>query len=109
LQGYIDEALDELETLLKESELGDEHGIEESVFEISGSNTPIHYSNIMEAAMSDFSLLHNRPELAGDESTPMDMIQLNIREAIEQALYERLRDWIEEKEEEEMYSDEEGW
>jgi len=106
LQEYIDSAVEELNNLLEEVGLGDECWIEERLSGISDSNTPIHYSNIMEAAMSDFGLLHSRPDLACDESSPMDMIQLNIGEEIRQALYERFEEWKEEKEEEEMYGDE---
>jgi len=107
LQTCIDDAIVELETdHLADATLDEADAIQECIFEIADSNTPIYYSNIMECADSDYGLLHNRSDLATEEMSPMDAIQLNIFDRIEQALFERLNEWKEEQEEKEQEEEE---
>jgi len=107
LQTCIDDAIVELElNHLTDATLDDADAIQECIFEIADSNTPIYYSDIMECADSDYGLLHNHSDRAINEMSPMNAIQLNIFDRIEQALFERFNEWKEEQEEEEQEAEE---
>lgn len=99
LQQCIDDAVEELNRILEDIELCDVDGVEDTFFELADSHTPVYYANALECAESDFDLFLTRPDLAGEDTTPIKMIQLNIFERIEQALWARLEEWKEEQEE----------
>ena len=58
------------------------------IFEIADSSTPVYYSDMMQCANEDYSLMHKVPECRGEEGTPMRLLQLNIFDRISQELYE---------------------
>jgi len=105
LKLWIDYAVDDLNDLLEDAALEDADSLEEQIFGLADSNTPIYHSDILECASDDCNLFLTRPDLATEETIPIDMIQLNIFERIEQALWERFREWKEEQEEIELESD----
>ena len=106
LQTYIDDAIEELEKdHLADATLDDVEAIEDCICELADSNTPIYYSDMLECVSDDISLFITRPDNAGPEDTPDKLIQLNIYERIESALWERFREWQEEQEEIELEAD----
>lgn len=99
LQLWIDYAVDELNDILQETTLDDADAVEDQIFELADSNTPIYYSDMLDCVNDDIDLFITRPDLADDSATPDKMIQLNIFERIEAALWERFTEWKEEQEE----------
>ena len=104
LQLWIDYAVDELNDLLREATLDDAEDMQDRIWELADSNTPIYYSDMLECVSDDIDLFITRPDNAGSEDTPDKLIQINIFERIEQALWERFREWKEEQEEIELES-----
>jgi len=99
LQTYIDDAIEELEKdHLADATLDDVEDIEDCIWELADSNTPIYYSDMLECVSDDIDLFITRPDNAGPEDTPDKLIQINIFERIESALWERFREWQEEQE-----------
>lgn len=86
-------AIEDLDDLLKDITPDDRGTVEDQIFEIADSATPIYYSEVFECVSDDIGLILVRPENVGSEDSPVDMIQENIRIMILDALYEHIDDW----------------
>lgn len=110
LKLWIDYAVDELNDLLRDATLDNAENLEDRIWELADSNTPIYYSDMLDCVSDDINLFITRPDLADEDSTPDKMIKLNIFERIESALRERLEEWKEEQEEIERERNlQDGW
>ena len=91
LEELIKEAQDELKEwaqgeVVEYEVVPDE--VSDTIFEITDSSTPVYYSDMMKCANDDYSLMHETPELASGDETPMRALQLNIFDRIENELCE---------------------
>lgn len=101
LQSIIDDAIEEFNDFLKENpEVREPH---DQIFEIADSSVPVYTHDLMQLAAENNDLATTEPDIGpafDGKPTPVNIIAANVFEAIEQALWDRWREWEKEDHEE---------
>ena len=102
LQDIIEDAIVDLNERLEESPDTDDQSSHDMIHEVADGGVPIYNAEILEVAAESPSIANAVPECGpafDGTATPTNIAAANIYEAIQEALWERWREYEEERKE----------